>query len=227
MKKETGLKPGQIPTREELFLAIENQEAAFLTNQLNNLLNQPPHKDWIKTNNGLEYLPIEKVEFMLFYIFGSWEWHIKREGVIANSVFVTGTLRVWNAWLNVWQEQDGIGAVPIQLDKSNPPGDVVRPSDLSRLKSQSIQMNLPAASSYAMSNAAARFGKIFGRDLNRKDTISGFMFDVEEPKTPPPPATTHIPGSVQTEQLITSNGKANEILQQPIQLTPQKITIQL
>lgn len=189
MKKTELLKPGSIPTREDLFKAIENQEEAFITNQLNNLLQQPPHKDWVKTNNGLEYLPIDKVEFMLTYIFGTWEWEIKREGILANSVYVTGTLKVWNRWLEKWQSHDGIGAVPIQLDKSQPPADIVRPSDLSRLKSQSIQMNLPAAASYAMSNAAARFGKIFGRDLNRKDTVGAYLFDTEpqqeeQPKQP-------------------------------------------
>lgn len=209
MKKTEQLKPGSIPTREDLFKAIENQEEAFITNQLNNLLQQPPHKDWVKTNNGLEYLPIDKVEFMLTFIFGTWEWEIKREGILANSVYVTGTLKVWNRWVEKWQSHDGIGAVPIQLDKSQPPADIVRPSDLSRLKTMSIQMNLPAAASYAMSNAAARFGKIFGRDLNRKDTVGAYVFDVEPVQQPPQPTLHHIPGSVQTETIPVQSQKIN------------------
>lgn len=181
------LKPGQVPTREQLFSAIENPEEAFKMEVLNNLLNQEPHISWVKSNNGNQYLPIDKVEFMLTYIFQVWSWEIKREGMLANSVFVTGTLKVRNPLTMEWLTQDGTGAVPIQLDKSVPPHDIVRASDLSRLKAMSIQMNLPAASSYALSNAAGRLGKIFGRDLNRKDTvqfIGGFGAE-EQPKEEP------------------------------------------
>lgn len=38
------------------------------TKKLNDLLQNPPNKDLIKSNNGLMYIPIDKVEFMSNFI---------------------------------------------------------------------------------------------------------------------------------------------------------------
>lgn len=211
MKKTDVFKPGTIPTRDQLFKAMADPEAAFAQEQLNNLLNQPPHNDWIKPNNGMEYLPIDKVEFLLTYIFQVWKREILREGIMLNSVFAVVRLHVCNPITKEWTFHDGAGAVPVQLDKGS------KASDLSQLKGQSIQMNLPAAVSYALSNAAGCYGKIFGRDLNRKDTlqyIGGFNPEEKEENKP---------GGVQTEQL-------KQMEHVPANLNPivsQKVNIEL
>lgn len=41
-------------------------------------------------------------------------------------------------------------------------------------KADGVQKALPAAKAYAIKDAAEEFGKIFGRDLNRKDTFNDY-----------------------------------------------------
>lgn len=44
--------------------------------------------------------------------------------------------------------------------------------DWNYAKSSGVQIAAPAAETYAIKDAAEKFGKLFGKDLSRKDTLS-------------------------------------------------------
>ena len=44
--------------------------------------------------------------------------------------------------------------------------------DWNAAKSTGVQISVPAAETYAIKDAAEKFGKIFGKDLSRKDSMS-------------------------------------------------------
>lgn len=146
----------------------DDVEQAAKKNDLNILLNQPPKPEWIKKNqfaNNTNYLPIEKVEYLLTAIYQKWRAEIKEVLVIANSVTVTVRLHVQDPVTMEWDWQDGIGASPIQTEKG------ASATDFTKVNTSAVQMAAPAAESYAIKDAAEKFGKIFGKDLNRKDVV--------------------------------------------------------
>lgn len=164
-----------LPTIQELHHDITD---AFKTDQLNLLLNQPVPTSWIKAHpfaKGVNYIPIERVEYMLTKIFGEWRVEVKREGQMFNSVYVCVRLHYKNPTTGEWQFHDGLGAVGVQTDKG------ASASDLSAIKQDAIMKALPAAESYAVKDAAEKLGKLFGKDLNRKDVIE-FSPTFEKPK---------------------------------------------
>lgn len=153
---------------EELYNEIESQayDSHFAV-----ILNQEPKSAWIKTHpfaKNVKYIPIDKLEFMMTYFFGKWECKVISYGVLANSVAVHVRVRYWygiKGGDGEWRETDGVGAVPLQLDENS------SASDSSKIKSNAVQIGLPAAESYAFKDAVEKLGKIFGKDLNRKDGI--------------------------------------------------------
>lgn len=142
----------------------------FVTNDdFLKILNQEPPKAWVKDHpmaKGVKYLPIDKVETMLTKIFQDWYPEVLREGQLLNSLYVTVRLHVKNPITGEMTHYDGVGAMAIQVEKGK------NASDLSAIKSDAIMKGLPAAKSYAIKDAAEHIGKLFGRDLNRKDTIA-------------------------------------------------------
>jgi len=184
----------ELPTLQELNLDVE---AAFKNDQFKLLLNQEPVKKWLKPHpmatkkvvipnaDGktftkkevpAEYLPIDKVEFLLDKIFQNWKIEILREGVMFNSVYVTVRVHYQNPVDKEWYYHDGVGAAPVQKDK-----DTVL--SVETIKSAAIAIALPSAKSYAIKDACDHLGKLFGRDTNRQDTIS-FQGAYEKPQPP-------------------------------------------
>jgi hypothetical protein len=169
-------------------------------NALNVLLNQNPPKAWIKQNkfaDNAEYVPIDKIEFMLTRIFTDWFFEIKEVKLIGNSVEVNGTLyykpiidelsdkiteleksgkqeillvelykikysRKREDW---YLKQDGTGAKNLQVEKGE------KASDFDKIKSYSVSIAAPIAKSLAIKDAADEIGRVFGKDLNRKDIV--------------------------------------------------------
>jgi len=131
----------------------------------NEFLNKSPNPKWIKENNGMFYLPIDKVEWMLTYFFQNWRREILRESVMFNAISATVRLHVQHPITGEWTFHDGGGAVNVQVAKDK------SASDLSAIKHNAVQLAYPSAISYALSNAAGQFGKVFGRDLGRKGTL--------------------------------------------------------
>lgn len=166
--------PPSLPTLAEL---VEDTEMSLKENKLLFLLNQEPPKEWmaqhptIKVKNSesqsvpLTYLPRERVEWLMIRIFGGYRIEIKSVQTIANSVCVTVRLHVFNPVTGKEEWQDGVGAAPIQTDAG------AGAMDWNKAKAGGVQMAAPSAETFAFKDAAEKYGKIFGRDLNSKNEI--------------------------------------------------------
>jgi len=148
-------------------------------NDLNILLNHTPKKEWIKKHpiaTNVSYIPIEVIEYLLTAIFIRWHVEIKETQTIANSIVVTVRLHYQNPIDGEMRYQDGIGAAPIQTAKD------AAATDFTQVKSDAVMKAAPAAESYAIKDAAEKLGKMFGKDLNRKDAFGydalGNKFDM-------------------------------------------------
>jgi hypothetical protein len=157
-----------------------NLEVAFKNDQLKLKLNKPIPAGWLKkhpsakkkvTNNGqtttvaAEYLPIDKVEFLLDYIFQEWRIEVLREGIMFNSVYVTVRVHYRSPITGEWSFHDGIGAKSLQLDADS------KASNMANIKAEAVMMGLPSAKSYAIKDACDHLGAIFGRNANRADSL--------------------------------------------------------
>ncbi len=165
-----------LPSIQELY---KDTDLAIKENQLNALLNQEPPKSWIvqhptikkevlddkgnKIKVPIDYIPINRVEWLLTRIFLKWRVEVRKIQLIANSVQVTVRLHYKNPLDGELDWQDGIGAVPLQTDRD------AGAIDFNKLKSNSVMMAAPAAETYAIKDAAHKIGNLFGKDLNRKD----------------------------------------------------------
>jgi len=132
------------------------------------VINSEPPSSFIKTHplaKNVKYIPIDKIELMLAKVFQQTKVEILREGQLLNSVYATVRLHYKHPVLKEWAFQDGVGAAPIQTDKGK------SASDIAAIKNDAIMIALPAAESFAVKDAAEKIGKVFGRDLNRKDTL--------------------------------------------------------
>jgi hypothetical protein len=128
----------------------------------NYILNKEPAENWVKKHPvyGNRYLPIDKIEWLLTVMFGSWRVSIKETKQCVNSIVCTVKLWYWDSVTESYDWQEGVGAEAIQIDK-----------DTAQLKSAGVMIAAPIAESRAISDAADKIGRIFGRDLNRKDLL--------------------------------------------------------
>lgn len=152
----------KIPTLKEL---IADTDMSLKENNLMVLCNQDPPQEWIAYHptakikiNGVDaplpYLPIARVEYLLSRVFGGWQVEVKNVVFTINSVAVTIRLFVKNPITGEKEWQDGVGGSPIGKNEIG------------------VQLALPAAESFAIKCAAEKFGKLFGKDLTRKDAIN-------------------------------------------------------
>lgn len=148
---------------------IESLNEKVVLDQFNELLNQEPPDAIVKshpTASGVRYVPIDKVELLLTKLFQDWYVEILKTSQILNSVAVDVRLHYYHPIKKAWRQQDGTGAVGVQTKKG------AAAADMAQIVSDGVMKALPAAKSYAIKDAAEHLGKIFGRDLNRKDTIA-------------------------------------------------------
>lgn len=169
--------PSTLPSISEIYLD-ENMTVLKKDSLFQVLMNEPPKKDWCKVHPYIKaqdsqgnyidyvYIPVERIEWLLTNIFLRWRVEIKDVKIIANSVVVTVRLHYYNHTDNEWLWQDGIGAAPLQTDKG------AGATDFNAIKSNAVQIGAPAAETYAFKDAAEKIGKLFGKDLNRKEVIS-------------------------------------------------------
>lgn len=172
-------KAATLPTIEDL---SQDTELAFRNDQLNLLLNQSPPVSWLKEhptakvkndrgdNVPSRYIPIEKIEFLLTKIFSRWSVEVVSYCQLFQSVAVHVKLKVENPVDGTYIIMDGLGAAPIQTDAG------ASAADLSKIKSAAVMMALPSAESYAIKDAAEKLGKLFGKDLNRRDVLSSEVY---------------------------------------------------
>jgi hypothetical protein len=130
------------------------------------IVNQDPPKKWLEKHPmyGGQYLPIDKVELLLDTLYKQWEMRIINYNILINSIAVQIELKVVDYEGNE-RIVHGVGAAPIQVDKGS------SPIDHTKIKSDSVMKALPSATSYALKYAAKRLGKIFGRDVERDDSV--------------------------------------------------------
>ncbi|MCZ2460378.1 MAG: hypothetical protein LC128_12235 [Chitinophagales bacterium] len=154
----------QLPSLADLH---KDPQEAFKNDQLKTLLNQPPSESWLKVHplTKSKYLPIDKVEYLLDVIFQKWRVEVLQVQVILNAIQVTVRLHYYDPVAGEWASHDGVGAKSVQVDSG------ARPSDLSSIKDSAVMQAVPTAKSEAIKDAADHIGKLFGRDLNRKDTV--------------------------------------------------------
>ena len=156
-----------LPTIQELH--EDNALVSYKNDQLNLLLNQEPKKEWVKEHpfvKGHKYIPIDKVEFMLRKIFKKYSIEITNQGTSFNGVWVTVRVHYFHPTEATMMYHDGIGAVQLQTAKGT------SPADLANINNGALSMAYPIAKTLAIKDACDHFGKLFGCDLNRKDTMA-------------------------------------------------------
>lgn len=153
--------------------------------QLNKFLGQKPRtKKNLASGGGLDYVPIFEIESRLDSLFGKfgWFWQTKSVTVELNSVIVFGAIWIREGAQFV-EYMSGVGAAPLQFDdywRRDAQGKVVvidgvpqrsreLKYDAQAMKTNAFQIAAPSANSFALSNAASRIGKVFGRNLNNRD----------------------------------------------------------
>lgn len=178
MSKEIAVIKNELPTIQEL---VKNVELYEKNDKLNFLLNQQPPKTWIKTHPYIKvkneqgqsvpylYLPIDKVEYLMRKIFKKYRIEILREGVAFNGVFVCVRVHYKDFITDEWDFHDGIGSINLQTKKGS------SPADLQNINNGALSMAFPLAKTLAIKDACDMFGKLFGSDLNRRDTLGAAM----------------------------------------------------
>lgn len=157
-----------LPTIAELF--TDNIEDAYKSEQLNHFLNQEPNPKWIKEHpfvKNHKYIPIDKVEFLLRKVFKKYRIEVLNTGMLLNAIQVT--VRVWylDPTTGEMDYHDGVGASELQTQQGT--GNLK--IDMSNINKGAVTMALPIAKTLAVKDACDHFGKLFGSDLNRKDTM--------------------------------------------------------
>lgn len=174
----------KLPTIEEL--NSDNLELAYKRESLNFLLNQPPPAKFIKQHPFIkkeifdsqgqkikvpyEYLPIDKVEYLLRRIFKHVSIEVLDVKVLFNAVSCTVRIHYFDPVTKTMCFHDGVGAKELQTKKDS------SPADLANINNGAVAMALPIAKTEAVKDGSHHFGKLFGADLNRNDTMA-FEFD--------------------------------------------------
>lgn len=154
-----------VPTIDEL---VSESDISVKQNNLMVLLNQEPPKQWLVPHpmvKGHLYLPIERVEYILSRVFKKWWVDILSVQTIANSAVVTVRLNVIDPITKEVWHNDGVGAMAIQTDKG------AGAMEWDKAKADGVMKAVPSAETYAIKDAADKFGKIFGKDVGRKVQI--------------------------------------------------------
>ena len=162
----------ELPILSELY-DVANLETLFKKDQFNLLMNQQPEPKWILENKfagNSKYIPIGIIETLLQRIFKEFRVEVLREGQMFNAVYVAVRLHYLHPITAEWSYHDGLGSCQIQTKAG------ASPADLASINNNAVMMALPMAKSYAIKDCTDHFGKLFGRDLNRKDTM-GFGID--------------------------------------------------
>jgi len=157
-----------LPTIAEL---TGDVELAFKNDQFNLLLNQNPPDKWVKKHPFVKdhnYVPIDKVEHLLKKIFKLYKIEVIKTGMLLNAIEVTTRVHYVHPVTNEWMFHDGVGAQEVQTQKDT--GSLKL--DMSNINRGAVTMALPIAKTLSIKDACDHLGKLFGADLNRKDTIN-------------------------------------------------------
>lgn len=162
------------PTITALFKQLD---VAIPLEQLNVVLATQPPPAWVKQHpfiKGYNYLPIDKVEYLLRRCFKKYSIEVLKTGMLMNAVEVTVRVHYLNPATNTMEFHDGVGAQELQTKAGT--GSLMM--DMSNVGKGAVMMALPIAKTIAIKDACDHFGDLFGANLNRKDTLA-FTGDAE------------------------------------------------
>lgn len=146
---------------------LDDQEKTrvALQNFIEKLNREPNPTEFEKTPDGrAQYLPVSFVEMTLDEIFlGQWELSDVQYSQIFNEVVGSGILTVFNPITNKPLRRAGFGAVVITQDKDAAIADF----NITK-KKNALDLTFPKLKAEILKNAASSLGKVFGRDINRK-----------------------------------------------------------
>lgn len=175
---KTAIQKVKLPKLEEI---IRDKDMSIPQKEyfLQAYLNFEPPAAWIKKHPfaKIDYIPIERQEWLMTMVFHNWYVEVLRSELILNSICVTVRVHYWNPVAEKWQWTDGVGANPLQMDKD------ATITDFTHLKPNAVQIGFPAAKSYAFKDAVESLGRFFGRDLNRKNNAD-YSFLMERATAP-------------------------------------------
>lgn len=149
---------------------VKDVDEAFKNDQFKLLVNQPPPKEWQMINkyaNNSVYLPIDKVEYLLDKIIQEWKIEILECKQLFNSVMTTVRVHYKNPVSNQWFFHDGVGCSELQTKAGT--GNLT--PDFANINKGAVEMAAPISKTMAIKDACDHIGRIFGRDLNRKNII--------------------------------------------------------
>lgn len=135
----------------------------------NQIVNVDPPKAWLKSHpfiKGYEYLPIDKVEWLMRKLFKDWRVEILREGTSFNGVYVVVRVHYYHPAKKQYVCQDGIGAEELQTKSGH------NASDMGAINPRALSMAYPKAKTAAVKDACDHIGRIFGGDIGRKDILA-------------------------------------------------------
>jgi hypothetical protein len=167
-----------LPSLQELVSDLDVYEKH---DQFNFLVNQLPPPSWVTKHNYIkvenekgqkvpyEYLPIDKVEYLLRKIFKAYRIEILREGTAFNGVYVVVRVHYIDIVTSQWEYHDGVGAIQLQVKSGS------SPADLANINNGALSMAFPHAKTLAVKDACDMFGKLFGADLNRRGTLNASL----------------------------------------------------
>lgn len=126
---------------------------------------EPDPREFQKTPDGqAQYLPVSFVEMTLDEIFhGQWELTDIQTQQIFNEVVGNGILTVYHPVTGRPIRRAGFGAVVITQDK----GAAIADFNITK-KKNALDLTYPKLKAEILKNAASSLGKVFGRDINRK-----------------------------------------------------------
>lgn len=126
---------------------------------------EPDPREFEKTPDGrAQYLPVSFVEMTLDEIFhGQWELTDIQTQQIFNEVVGNGILTVHHPVTRKPIRRAGFGAVVITQDKDAAIADF----NITK-KKNALDLTYPKLKAEILKNAASSLGKVFGRDINRK-----------------------------------------------------------
>jgi len=137
-------------------------------NRIKKILNEdPPVKSVKHTTAGADrfsYIPISWYEATLDRIFEPWGWSYYNATYEVISNEITCRLELEVEFPNGRKKRTiGFAAVPIQFDSG------ANITQWEKKKAKALVKNLPSVKSVALKNACKPLGKIFGRDISRKE----------------------------------------------------------
>lgn len=169
VKKETYGNLAEIRKHEELTVALNQNPPAEWVKEHPFIKVEETKPDGSKKKVPLKYLPIERVEFLLDSLFkGYYRIEVIHVGMLLNAVQVTVRVHYKHPITDEWMFHDGLGCSEIQTTS----GSGALKLDMSNINRGALVMAVPNAKSVAIKDACDHLGKLFGRNLNRKDTIN-------------------------------------------------------